>query len=170
MAAVFIGQAVYAAPGNSADNIPTLENFTAEDMPYDGGGDILLRWPVDKAAEGVNYEIYAAAQENTEWKLIESLPAFEKTADKMKMPFWAWKHGSDEYAVKIPIKSVSSDAETGMPLFFKIKAVKDGNVISESPAKGKSHRKPVIRSRNKQNRNRAGKILPPSIRRWHDGF
>lgn len=135
MAAVFIGQAVYAAPGNSADNIPTLENFTAEDMPYDGGGDILLRWPVDKAAEGVSYEVYATANEDSpEWKLIDTVPAFEKTADKIKLPFWAWKHGSDEYAVKIPIKSVSSDAETGMPLFFKIKAVKDGNVISESPA------------------------------------
>ena len=133
MAAFIIGQAAYAAPGNDAANIPALENFTAEDMPYDGGGDILLRWPVDKAAEGAVYEIYAAAQENApEWKLIESVPAFEKTADKMKMPFWAWKHGSDEYAVKVSIKSVSAEAETGTPLFFKVKAVKDGKILAES--------------------------------------
>ena len=133
MAGILIGQAAYADSENDAANIPALEGFIAEDMPYDGGGDVLLRWPVDKAAEGVSYEVYATANEDSpEWKLVDTVPAFEKTADKIKLPFWAWKHGSDEYADKISIKSVSADADTGTTLFFRIKAVKDGKTIAES--------------------------------------
>lgn len=133
MAGILIGQAAYADSDNDAANIPALEGFIAEDMPYDGGGDVLLRWPVDKAAEGVSYEVYATANEDSpEWKLVDTVPAFEKTADKIKLPFWAWKHGSDEYADKISIKSVSADADTGTTLFFRIKAVKDGKTIAES--------------------------------------
>ena len=133
MAGILIEQAAYADSENDAANIPALEGFIAEDMPYDGGGDVLLRWPVDKAAEGVSYEVYATANEDSpEWKLVDTVPAFEKTADKIKLPFWAWKHGSDEYADKISIKSVSADADTGTTLFFRIKAVKDGETIAES--------------------------------------
>ncbi len=133
MAGILIGQAAYADSENDAANIPALEGFIAEDMPYDGGGDVLLRWPVDKAAEGVSYEVYATANEDSpEWKLVDTVPAFEKTADKIKLPFWAWKHGSDEYADKISIKSVSADADTGTTLFFRIKAVKNGKTIAES--------------------------------------
>lgn len=133
MAGILIGQAAYADSGKDSAKISALEGFIAEDMPYDGGGDVLLRWPVDKAAEGVSYEVYANANEDSpEWKLVDTVPAFEKTADKIKLPFWAWKHGSDEYADKISIKSVSADADTGTTLFFRIKAVKDGKTIAES--------------------------------------
>lgn len=133
LAGILIGQAAYADSENDAANIPALEGFIAEDMPYDGGGDVLLRWPVDKAVEGVSYEVYATANEDSpEWKLVDTVPAFEKTADKIKLPFWAWKHGSDEYADKISIKSVSADADIGTTLFFRIKAVKDGKTIAES--------------------------------------
>jgi len=123
----------FALNGKSNIALPLIEDAIAEDMPYDSGGDILLRWPADEDDEGVVYEIYAKTESSeNEWKLADSFKAFEKTADKMRMPFWAWSHGSDEYAVKIPIKSVDGDADIGTVLCFKIKAFRDGKPIAES--------------------------------------
>jgi hypothetical protein len=139
ISAVLTAQTVYAGQaGKTAAQL--IENATAEDMPYDSGGDILLRWPVDKNAEGIIYEIYAYntinseknAEKNRKWKLVDSFPAFEKTADRMRLPFWAWKHNAGEYAVKISLNSIDESATDGTAVEFIIKAVKNGKTVAES--------------------------------------
>lgn len=109
-----------------------FQNFVAEDMPYDSGSYILLRWPVTlKDTAGITFDVYAAL-EGQKLKKIDSFGSSEKTGDKVKMPFWAWPYGSDTFTVEIPIKQIDSKADVGSPMQIRVEALENGKTIAKS--------------------------------------
>lgn len=109
-AAMFISPAAFAA-GKTADKatekVSYLQNIAAEDMPGDAGGAAVITWDVpENAPEDIIYRVYATADDpenKASWKQIAEFSAADKTitANNIKLPFWIWKKGESQYAVKV---------------------------------------------------------------------
>ena len=138
---LFIISAVFAAGSAFAKPAPAvkqqapsavLAGLTAEDMPYDAGEAALLRWPVDPAAAGAAYVVYASSAGTGGWLKAVEGEAAAKTGDDMELPFWAWKGTKNEYAVKVELNNLFGDFPPGTAFQLKVAVLEKGKLKAES--------------------------------------
>lgn len=126
------GAAEAAPKAGKPASVPAIAGFTAADMPYDVGGAVLLRWPVNHAATADTvYSVYVSSGENSGWIKADEFPATANTGKSIDLPFWAWNGAATEHALKLELKSFFGENVAGN-LLFKVSASEKGKLISES--------------------------------------
>ncbi|MDA8245068.1 MAG: hypothetical protein M0025_13230 [Elusimicrobia bacterium] len=130
LAAAPLSAAKPAAP--KAPEAPIL-GVTAEDMPYDVGTALLLRWPVNPADDAdTSYQVFVSSQENGGWLKADELAASAKKGGDVDLPFWAWSGGENEHAVKVELADLFGEFKPGTAFVVKVAALKKGKLYAES--------------------------------------
>jgi len=129
---IFTSGSVCAA-AKKAGPAAVLPGFTAEDMPYDAGEAVLLRWPVNPAAAaGTAYEIYVSSLEAGGWVKVTEFDAAAKTGADIGLPFWAWNGTKDEHAVKVELNNLFGNFPPGAVFTCKAAVLEKGALKAES--------------------------------------
>lgn len=106
-----------------------LKNLEALDFPYDKGETGLLRWDHTNQLDGASFTVMISTiSDNDGWIEAETFKAGEKTADKINLPFWAFKKDKNKYAVPIELNNLlSSEIKKDLTFFAKVKVNKGKN-------------------------------------------
>ena len=139
---LFITSAILAAPNAYAATASSgvkpapaalLAGLTVEDMPYDAGEAVLLRWPVaPAAAAGVTYLVQVSSLAAGGWVKAAEFAAPEKTGRDIELPFWAWDGVQGEHAIKIELNNLFGDFPPGSVFQVKVAAMEKGALKAES--------------------------------------
>ncbi|MCG2725934.1 MAG: hypothetical protein L6420_06720 [Elusimicrobia bacterium] len=128
--AVLISLSVANASKKSSDLKP-VKDLIALDMPYDDGGNALLKWNVrsSDSSERV-YKIYVSTvSESAGWLEAENFFADSKLSKDMPLPFWAWKSSANKHAVKIDAAKFFPELSSKTKIYFQLEEIAGENKI-----------------------------------------
>ncbi len=113
-----------------------LKNFEALDFPYDKGETGLLKWDHTEELNDASFSVMISTiSEKEGWIEADTFKAGEKTADKVNLPFWAFKKDKNKYAVPVELNNVlSSEIKQDVPFFAKVKIIKGKNSFESQTA------------------------------------
>ncbi len=123
-------------PAAKASPAPRTVGLTAEDMPYDVGGALLLRWPVNPADDsGTSYRVYVSSRGKGGWLQGAEFPASANKGTDIDLPFWAWDGSASEHALRLDLNGLFGDASPGTVYRVKVSVLQNGTEVSESEVK-----------------------------------
>jgi len=126
------GAAEAAPKAGKTASVPAIAGFTAEDMPYDAGNALLLRWPDGNYAADTIYRVFLSTAETGGWVQADEFKAADRSAKAIHLPFWAWDAQPGELAVKLEIGALVGELKSGSDVKVKVSAFEKDKLIAES--------------------------------------
>lgn len=132
--AFFLAPGAVSAAPKAAASVPAIAGFTADDMPYDAGNALLLRWPDGQYGAETVYRVFLSTQETGGWVQADEFKAADRQAKAIPLPFWAWDPQPGELAVKLEIGALVGELKSGSDVKVKVAAYQKGKLAAESLA------------------------------------
>jgi hypothetical protein len=128
------GAASAAPKAGKTASVPAIAGFTADDMPYDAGNALLLRWPDGQYGADTVYRVFLSTAEAGGWVQADEFKAADRPAKAIPLPFWAWNPLPGELAVKLEIGALVGELKSGSDVKVKAAAFEKDKLIAESLA------------------------------------
>ncbi|GAB4031661.1 MAG: hypothetical protein Fur0012_09240 [Elusimicrobiota bacterium] len=117
-----------AQPPAASGAVIELKNFKALDFPYDKGESGLLLWEDSPELKDAEFTVSVSTiSEKGPWLEAAKFKVGEHTADKINLPFWAFKKDKNIYAVQLEFNNIlSRDIKEPLAYYAKVGVVREG--------------------------------------------
>ncbi|MDD4003664.1 MAG: hypothetical protein PHW69_00485 [Elusimicrobiaceae bacterium] len=103
-----------AAAFASAPALYPVAGLTAQDMPYDAGGVVLLKWramPYD--GPFASYQVLVSSSAQGPWMKAAAFRSDKNFSDGIKLPFWAWSGSKNAHALRVELSGLFPVSSSG---------------------------------------------------------